>query len=172
MWNVTQGPNAAQNIGSHDAPIKSIKYLPDRNVVVTGSWDKTLRVWDMRQPNPVAKIQLSDRVYAMDAKGQAAVVGTADRMVHVFDMNSGSLVVSYKSPLQYQTRTISIFTDTQGYAIGCIEGRIALEYFDEAQNKGKTTTQTTRTNPKSFAFKCHRDSTSNSVYPINAIDFH
>ncbi len=64
MWNVTQGPNAAQNIGSHDAPIKSenisfslihptqltsfptlhrsIKFLPDRNVVVTGSWDKTV----------------------------------------------------------------------------------------------------------------------------------
>ena len=41
----------------------------------------------MRQPNPAATIPLSERVYAMDAKGQAAVVGTADRMIHIFDMS-------------------------------------------------------------------------------------
>lgn len=42
------------------------------------------------------------------------------------------------SPLQYQTRCVSIFHDMTGFAIGGIEGRVALEYFDEFQFKGKT----------------------------------
>ena len=32
-----------------------------------------LKVWDMRQPNPVVVIPMNERVYCMDAKGQAVV---------------------------------------------------------------------------------------------------
>lgn len=45
-----------------------------------------MRVWDMRQPNPAANIALSDRIYAMDSKQKAVVLGTADKMIHIFDM--------------------------------------------------------------------------------------
>jgi cell cycle arrest protein BUB3 len=51
----------------------------------------------------------------------------------------------------------------EGFALGSIEGRVAIEYMEEtptalAQNK------------KKYAFKCHRvDST---VYPVNAVAFH
>jgi mRNA export factor len=65
----------------------------------------------MRQPNPTAVIPLSERVYAMDAKTSAVVVATADRMLHIYDMNSGQSVASYKSPLSYQTRCVSVFSD-------------------------------------------------------------
>jgi hypothetical protein len=34
---------------------------------------RQLRVWDCRQPNPVATITLSERVYCMDAREQAMV---------------------------------------------------------------------------------------------------
>jgi hypothetical protein len=41
----------------------------------------------MRQPNPAASFGVSERVYAMDAKGSAVVAATADKQMHVFDMN-------------------------------------------------------------------------------------
>lgn len=43
MWNVTQGSSGSTIIGRHDSSVKCIKYLPDKNVVVTGSWDKTVK---------------------------------------------------------------------------------------------------------------------------------
>lgn len=125
----------------------------------------------MRQPTPTATIPLTDKVYAMDAKGTALVVGTADLQMHVFDLTSGSKMAQYASPLQYQLRTVSIFADMKGYALGSIEGRTAIEYFDEMHIKNNQgMAKNTSIKPKDFAFKCHRD--GNNVYAINAIDFH
>jgi hypothetical protein len=36
--------NVAQQIGSHDAPIKSVGFLQSSNLVVTGGWDAKLKV--------------------------------------------------------------------------------------------------------------------------------
>ena len=41
-----------QQIGQHDAPVRSVRYVEcgptNTPVVASGSWDKTLRYWDMR----------------------------------------------------------------------------------------------------------------------------
>ena len=54
-------------------------------MLVTASWDRTLRYWDLRQPNPVHTQQLPERVYAMDAVFPVLVVGlgSADRKIQV-----------------------------------------------------------------------------------------
>lgn len=51
-----------------------------------------------------------------------------------------------------------------GYAIGSVEGRIGVEYFDpspEAQDR-------------KYAFKCHRQTIEDvdHVWPVNALAFH
>ena len=43
-----------------------------------------------------------------------------------------------------------------GFAVGSIEGRVAIEYVDEKK--------------KGYAFKCHR--VEDTVYPVNALAFH
>ena len=68
-------------------------------------------MWDLRQPTPAATLPLSERVYAMDAKGQILVTSTADKMIHVHDLTAGTKVSEFKSPLTYQTRCIAIFHD-------------------------------------------------------------
>ena len=42
--------------------------------------------------------------------------------------------------------------------VGSIEGRVAVQHIDEAQQA------------KNFTFKCHRD--NNDIYAVNAINFH
>ena len=59
------------------------------------------------------------------------------------------------SHLILQTRCISIFTDLEGYVMGSIEGRCAVQYFADCT--------------KNFCFKCHR--IGDDIYPVNAIDF-
>lgn len=170
MWNVTQGANTAQNIGKHEAPVRNVKFLESSRLVVSSSWDKTIRLWDTRQQTPTATFQHNERIYAMDAKGQAIVAVTADKQVHVYDTSAGRKVQEFKSPLQYQTRCCQIFADNKGFAMGCVEGRIAIESFDELQYKHKPTIQHPgKAKPDSFVFKCHRD--GNDVFSVNTISF-
>jgi mRNA export factor len=67
----------------------SVKVLPDLGLVATASWDKSVRLWDTRQPNPAATLPLTDRAFCMDAGGPGMVVCTGDRKIHVFDLTAG-----------------------------------------------------------------------------------
>jgi mRNA export factor len=171
-WDPRAGPQSATKIGKHDNPVRCLKWIPELNCVATASWDKTLKVWDARTPMPALSLTLSERAYAMDIKDKMAVIGTADRNIRVYgDISLGQQqgnVIEYVSPMSYQTRCVSIFADKQGYAIGSIEGRVAIEYIDELP--AKTNPQLKSTAAKSFIFKCHRD--GNDIYGVNCIDFH
>jgi mRNA export factor len=171
MWNASQPPTSAQIIGRHDQPVRCMKFLPESNMLVTAGWDKSVRLWDCRSPNAAAVMPVSERVYAMDAKGSAIVVGTADRQVHVFNVQNK--VAEFKSPLNYQTRCISIFADNQGFAMGSIEGRIAIEYFSEMEMKmqqQQRPANAPKPTMRGFVFKFHRD--ANDIFAVNTIDFH
>lgn len=136
MWNVTQPATSAQTIGRHDAPVRSVKWLPESNRVVTASWDKTLRLWDTRSPQGVS-VTCSDKILAMDAKGPIVVAATANDKVSVFDLTAGRLRSEFNSQFSYQTKSLAMFQDGQGFAMGSIEGRICLEYLDELHMKGQ-----------------------------------
>jgi len=143
----------------------------------------------MRQPTPVAKLDLSERVYCADFYQEVAVVCLADRNILVYNlMNPGQVVKTIQSPLKYQLRACAIFPDKTGFIVGSIEGRVAVQHFgdtpaDIAYVPSFTVSVVVKTHAlspthchfvvhsKNFAFKCHRDTSSN-VYPINALCFH
>lgn len=82
MWNLAT--NQSTVVAKHDAPIRHIFCVEKMsNMLVTGSWDRTLRYWDLRQQNPVHTQALPERVYAMDVKHPLLVVGTANRRILV-----------------------------------------------------------------------------------------
>mmetsp|Transcript_12066 Transcript_12066/g.24264 ORF Transcript_12066/g.24264 Transcript_12066/m.24264 type:complete len:344 (-) Transcript_12066:2458-3489(-) len=157
MWNLAT--NQQQQVAQHDAPIRHCAYISQMNMLVTGSWDKTLKYWDLRSPNPVHTQQLPERVYAMDCTHPLLVVGTADRDILVFNLaNPQQVFKQIKSPLKYQTRSVSCFPDATGYLIGSIEGRVAVQHVDDSLQS------------KNFTFKCHRD--GSDVYAVNSMSFH
>lgn len=149
-----------QQIGQHDAPVKEVFFVDDMNMVISASWDKTLRFWNAQQPNPVATIPLPERCYAMDIKYPLMVVGCADRHLSVYNLqNIQANPNPYKTgqtALKMQTRTVCAFPDKTGYAVGSIEGRCSIVYVEDAG--------------KNFAFKCHRS--TEEIFAVNAIDFH
>jgi mRNA export factor len=150
-----------QQIAKHDAPIKTIECISSINAIMTGSWDKTLRYWDVRQPKQIAQVSMPERVYCTSATASFAVIGCADRSIQVIDFrNPTTPVKKMESPLRYQTRCLALFPDNQGFAVGSIEGRVAIQYFQENIPIGQ----------KNFAFKCHRE--QNDIYAVNSISFH
>eukprot|EP01069_Polyplicarium_translucidae_P005097 Polyplicarium_translucidae@DN2721_c1_g1_i1.p2 len=156
----------SQVLGQHDAPICKVSYIEEKRVLVTGSWDKTIRCWDGREPRPVMTFTLPGKVYAMDVKFPAAAVVCADRNVHIYDMQASSTAPAMTlpiCPLRMQPRALSLFPDRRGYIVGSIEGRCAVQHL---QDEGKK---------KNFAFKCHRVDDARGdcrIFAVNAIDFH
>ena len=70
------------SLGTHENAIKCVEYSGDLNVIVTGSWDGTVKVWDQRAGNPCTGVYSQpDKVYTMSVAGEKLVVGTAGRKV-------------------------------------------------------------------------------------------
>jgi mRNA export factor len=160
MWKLGQQPTGPpQQIGAHTQPIKSIGFLPNSNIIVSGGWDNKLNFWDARSPNPVASIDLPDKCYDIDVKNSVMAVATGGRHLLIYDVSGTPREHMRKdSPLKNQTRCVSCFTDMTGFAVGSIEGRVGIQYNDKAQEKNN------------FAFKCHRE--GSNVFAVNAIAFH
>lgn len=166
MWQISA--NKTTTVAAHDAPIRHIFYCKDMGngspCLVTGSWDKTIKYWDIRSPTgtPMGSVPLSDKVYCMDARAPLLVVGTADRKLRVYDIRKPAVVFHEKlAQLKYQLRCLATFPDQSGYAVGSIEGRVSIDHVHEKDRKNLD-----------FAFKCHRDPDNNVIYPVNSISFH
>lgn len=152
-------------VGKHDEAVRCVEYAPDVNVIVTGSWDQTVKLWDPRTPCCAGTFSQPDKVYTLAVCGDKLVVGTSGRRVLVWDLrNMGYVQQKRESSLKYQTRCIRCFPNKQGYVLSSIEGRVAVEYLDPSPEVQK----------KKYAFKCHRikENGVEMIYPVNAISFH
>ncbi|CAO3600289.1 unnamed protein product [Absidia cylindrospora] len=151
----------SMQIAEHSAPIKCVKFLDQgQTMVVTGSWDKTLKYWDLRTRQPIGSVQLPERCYSMDTQGSLLVVGTADRHIIIVDLNNPTTIFKKTtSPLKWQTRCVSCFTIGNGYAVGSIEGRVGVQYTNDKEIRNN------------MSFRCHRDDKKN-IFSVNAISFH
>ena len=107
--------------------------------MVTGSLDKTIKMWDMRQATPAKTfncpevtqsiflyIKLKKRVYALDLMMPIMVAVTADKKLLGYRMdNDPSEWKVFESQLKQQLRCVSIFknkngTEPSGFAVGSI----------------------------------------------------
>ncbi|EFN64129.1 mRNA export factor [Camponotus floridanus] len=162
--------NQSMQVAAHDAPIRTCHWIKasSYSCLMTGSWDKTLRFWDLRSPKPAMTINLPERCYCADVDYPMAVVGTAARGLIVYQLEGSPR--EYKPvelSLKYQYRCVAIFRDKKkvptGFAIGSTEGRVAIHHLNLSTKEN-------------FTFKCHRtNGTPNGyqdIYAVNDIAFH
>ncbi|TQD74304.1 hypothetical protein C1H46_040165 [Malus baccata] len=86
MWPLAG--NQPVTVAMHDAPIKEAAWIPEMNYLVTGSWDKTLKYWDLRQQTPIHTQALPECCYTLSVRYPLMVVGTADRNLIVFNLQN------------------------------------------------------------------------------------
>jgi cell cycle arrest protein BUB3 len=155
-------------IGSHAEAIKSVCTVPGSTyLVITGSWDKKVKLWDSRSSTCAQEVDLGHKVYTLDVShdGSKLVVGTNEKHVFLYDLVNGSLKLSQtrESSLKYQTRCIKCNTTNTGFALSSVEGRVSIEYFDPA----------THVQAQKYAFKCHRlkENGVDVLFPVNAMAY-
>lgn len=169
MWDLQA--NKQMQVAAHEAPIKTVHWIKTNHYscIMTSSWDRTLKFWDTRSQAPIASINLPERSYCADVHGPMAVVSTAGREILVYNLEqSPTLIKQSDSPFKFQHRCVSIFCGEKrepvGFALGSIEGRVAVQYVFSKDPKAN------------FTFKCHRSNGPNSsvqdIYAVNDIAFH
>ncbi|KIK03821.1 hypothetical protein K443DRAFT_461558 [Laccaria amethystina LaAM-08-1] len=154
------------NLGTHNDSISSMSFSQANNVLITGSWDRTIRFWDPRaQTHQQSSHETPERVYTLDLVNHTLVVAMASRLFHIYDVRKMDIPAQQReSSLKYMTRSLACMPDGQGYATASVEGRIAVEYFDPSPAAQE----------KRYAFKCHRQTINDvdHVWPVNALAFH
>ena len=165
-------------------------YSPDYNLVISASWDSTLHVHPLQEPDGPAlnpsTIPLPSKPFSLSLSPTKLVVAMASRALHIYDLKSVAVLASQnagstsenstntlelepwqrrESSLKFMTRAVACMPNDSGYASSSIEGRVAVEWFDPSD-----TSQS-----RKYAFKCHRQSSPEGidvVYPVNALAFH
>lgn len=144
-----------------------------KSIIASSGWDRNLYLWDIRSPShkSISTINLPGKAYSMDYNRNMIVVSTSGRKTCVIDVRKlgekcvdemAKIVLVRDSSLRYQTRVVKFLPNGSGIAVGSIEGRVAIEFFEELgiYSHGM----------KKYAFKCHR--IGDTVYPVNSIEFH
>jgi cell cycle arrest protein BUB3 len=171
-------------LSSHDAGAKSIAYSPEQALLISGGWDSTLHVHMIDNPShPYVVVPLPSKPFSLSLTPTKLVVAMANRDVHIYDLQglqimakqlkfaSGAEEVLEVQPFQkressmkFMTRCVACMPNDRGFATSSIEGRIAVDWFDESEEVQK----------KKYAFKCHRQAEDgvDVVYPVNALAFH
>jgi mRNA export factor len=91
------GAITAIPIAHHDAPVKTLTWWSDANLLVTGGFDDKMKYWDLRQQQPVHTMPCPGKVQCIASRGPTMVmtclnstVGdvTTKSAVYAFDKNS------------------------------------------------------------------------------------
>jgi len=153
-------------LGYHDDAVRSLEKVNETGVVISGSWDKSLGLWDKRSKVPcIGKFTQPEKIYTLDAVNNIVVVGMAARQIYIYDIrNLSETLQKRESSLKFMTRVVKCMPNGEGYASSSIEGRVAVEFFDSSEESQK----------RKYAFKCHREIIDgiSHVYPVNALSFH
>ena len=115
-------------VAQHEKPIRKVKWVKELPGLVTAGWDNSCKFWDCRQPKPVASLDLPERAFAMDCVFPLLVVATAERKIGMFDCRKLQTPQWINSPLKFQSRCVAVFPNAEGFALGSVEGRVAVHF--------------------------------------------
>eukprot|EP00965_Chrysotila_dentata_P029205 971394-Pleurochrysis_carterae.AAC.4 len=177
---------AVRRLGVHDSAASCVRFHPAANVAISGSWDKSLKLWDARQSNACAStVAQPDKVYSICCGESTSlpqvVVAMAGRHLHILDLRQADTPLQMReSALKMQTRCVAQMPSGRGFAMGSVEGRVAIEYVDPSPSVQVCDLHVARgcllphAQKLRYAFKCHRATIEGKevVYPVNAISFH
>ena len=100
LWDVAaSAPVALADLEGHTSDVNSIKASAAGSMALSGSGDRTVRLWDLRTNRCVRTMEgHSQRVWSVDMDGhyRTAVSGSADKTVKLWDLGSGRCMETYE----------------------------------------------------------------------------
>jgi len=87
-----------------------------KGVVVSGSWDKSVGLWDQRSNTPcIGKFQQPEKIYTLDVVDNILVIGMAARQIYIYDIrNLSETMQKRESSLKFMTRVVKCMPNGEG----------------------------------------------------------
>ncbi|CCK68762.1 Bub3p KNAG_0B03210 [Huiozyma naganishii CBS 8797] len=154
------------SIEENPAQLGIIRMLPWRsNCIIAGSWDGTILVLECSEFSATitAKKKLEGKILSMDCNSNYLILVLTGNKIEWCDLplnrDGMGLLKRVDSPLKYQVRDIKLTPNSDGYVVSSIDGRVAVEYFEDSA--------------KQFAFRCHRMNLTDVqfVFPVDTLGF-
>ncbi|XP_023248262.1 mRNA export factor [Copidosoma floridanum] len=163
--------NQSIQVAAHDAPVKTCHWIKGSSYscLMTGSWDKTLKFWDLRTPTPMLTLNLPEKCYCAAVDYPIAVVGTAKRWLLTYKLQGQPTELRrIRTSFHIQNRCVALHRDQSNTPTVCAVGgtkcRAAILYMNETNSQFP------------YTFKCHnvRNEMGNfeGNYCVNDLAFH
>lgn len=145
-------------IGEHNKPISKILLDVEYGNIYSGSWDRTIKSWDIRkEKEQIFSICMDDKVHGICQTLNKIIITEGNNLIKIYEKRK------VKEPI----RTINLNSQIRcvnsnkekGLLIGYYEGKISIENFNQTEG---------------YSFKCHRIEKENEIiaYPVNSIESH
>ncbi|KAJ8331717.1 mitotic spindle checkpoint protein Bub3 [Batrachochytrium dendrobatidis] len=153
------------SLGTHEEAISCINYSKEIGQTITGSWDKYIKLWDDRLSISLTEsYSHPEKIYSISSVQYKLVVAMANRQIYIYDLrNMSETLQRRESSLKFMTRRVACTPNGDGFASCSVEGRVAVEYFDPAEE----------IQAKNYSFKCHRQVIDgvDTIFPVNALAY-
>ncbi|KAB7501042.1 Guanine nucleotide-binding protein subunit beta-2 [Armadillidium nasatum] len=101
QWDVKVGQKVSQYFG-HAGDVVTLSIAPDQNTFITGSVDKTIKLWDLRDPKECKQTfwgHIGDVNSAFfHSSGNGFATGSEDKTSRFWDIRSDQQIAEYKAP--------------------------------------------------------------------------
>ena len=125
FWDVPSGKSLRRFYG-HEGSVNALSFNTDCTVLASGSYDKTVRFWDLRSNmrDPIQTLsQCQDSVSSLCIVDHEVVVASVDNHVRTFDLRMGQVVSDY---LGASVTSVSISNDKKCFLASCMENAARL----------------------------------------------
>ncbi|TDH65405.1 hypothetical protein CCR75_003609 [Bremia lactucae] len=126
MWDV-QTAKVIRKFEGHEHSVNCVQFNAYSSVLLSGSYDKTVRAWDIRARNAYMPIQIlddfRDSVTSMVVTDHEIVAGCVDGIVRTYDLRAGQL---FREHINEPVVSVTQSPDARFILAGCLDGSIRL----------------------------------------------
>jgi mitogen-activated protein kinase organizer 1 len=125
LWDVSTAKTIRRFEG-HWARINAVGFNSDASVIASGSYDATVRLWDVKSQSrkPIQTLEeAGDSVSSIDVAGHEIVVGSVDGKVRNYDIRMGRCFVDI---IGFPVTSVAQSTDGNAVLVSSLDGSIRL----------------------------------------------
>ena len=159
-------PYLRSTLTDHVGAVYALAFLPDRNILISGSADWTIKIWDLTTQQTIKTLrghQGSIRALAVSADGHTLVSGSKDGTVKVWDLNTRRLKQTLRGH-DNVVRTVAISPDGQTIASGSWDRTIKIWRLEPPKEIGDSNQELKESRFLSKTLKGHRGSVNSLVF--------
>lgn len=126
LWDVTTG-NIIRKFRGHNAKINTVAWNADCTVLVSGSYDNTIRFWDVRDHKAHRELQIcknfKDSVTRVVVDEEFVITSSMDNHVRTFDIRMGQIIIDN---LENSVGDVALSHDKKALACSCFDSKVKM----------------------------------------------